>query len=169
MSEVRIVDGAFLDGLSGQAGAAERRRKNFNFHVADSESCNRLLNAVEPGSYVRPHRHLDPAKDETFVVLRGRFGFAVFDDAGGVVRACVLGASDVVNIPHGTYHTLVALVPGSVFFEAKAGPFVPLGEEELAPWAPAERSAAAEAYLARLEQLFGGRASATASAAARSR
>lgn len=157
MSAARIIDKSFLDALSAEARAAPRRRKNFNFHASESDACNRLLNAVEPSSYVRPHRHLDPAKDETFVVVRGRFGFLVFDQAGRVTLAKVLDAGAgccVVDVPHGTYHTLVALAGGSVFFEAKGGPFVPLREAELAPWAPAEYSEGAGAYLASLERLF---------------
>ena len=172
MSGVRIVDAAFLDELSGQARAAPRGRRNFNFHASESEACNRLLNAVEPGSYVRPHRHLDPGKDETFVVVRGRFGFAAFDEAGKVTHAAVLDAGSdrcVVNVPHGTYHTLSALEPGSVFFEAKGGPFAPLGEAEFAPWAPAENSAGAPAYLELLERLFRGEGAVTPSATARTR
>ncbi len=171
MSEVRIVDAAFLDSLTEQAREAARGRRNFNFHASAADSCNRLLNAVEPGSYIRPHRHLDPGKDETFVVLRGRFGFLAFDETGGITLAALLDARSerhVVNVPHGIYHTLVALTPGSVFFEAKAGPFVPLGEAELAPWAPAEKSEAATAYLASLERLFTDGDSVTRSAIARS-
>jgi cupin fold WbuC family metalloprotein len=34
-------------------------------------------------TYIPPHRHLDPNKDETFVVLRGLLGLVLFDDAGG--------------------------------------------------------------------------------------
>ena len=170
MSGVRIVDAAFLDALSEQARAADRGRRNFNFHASTAETCNRLLNAVEPGSYVRPHRHLDPGKDETFVVLRGCFGFAVFDETGKITLATLLDAVNdrrVVNVPHGIYHTLVALAPGSVFFEAKGGPFVPLGEAELAPWAPAEKNEAAAAYLASLERLFRDGSFVTPSAIAR--
>ena len=40
------------------------------FHEFD-EHVQRMLNAVEPGSYVRPHRHVNPVKPEAFVVLRG--------------------------------------------------------------------------------------------------
>lgn len=171
MSQVQIVDAAFFDALSEQARTADRGRRNFNFHASTSDSCNRLLNAVEPGSYIRPHRHLDPGKDETFVVLRGRFGFATFDDTGRITLAALLDARsdrNVVNVPHGIYHTLVALMPGSVFFEAKAGPFVPLGKAELAPWAPAEKSEPAAAYLASLERLFRDGDGVTRSAIARS-
>lgn len=172
MSDVRIVDEAFLDDLSGQARASPRGRRNFNFHADESESCNRLLNAVEPGSYVRPHRHLDSGKDETFVVVRGRFGFAAFDDAGRVTQAAIVAAGSdrcVVNVPHGIYHTLAALDPGSVFFEAKGGPFVPLGEAEYAPWAPAEKSEGAAAYLEMLESMFREPGGAMPSATARTR
>jgi hypothetical protein len=59
-----------------------------------------------------------------------------------------------VNIPHGMYHTLVALEPGSVFFEAKAGPYAPLTSQEKAPWAPAEGELSASTYLADLKRLF---------------
>ena len=59
-----------------------------------------------------------------------------------------------MNIPHGMYHTLVALEPGSVFFEAKAGPYVPLTSQEKAPWAPAEGEPRASSYLADLKRLF---------------
>ncbi len=57
-------------------------RKNYNFHRNEADVSNRLLNAIEPGSYVVLHRHLDATKDETFVVLRGRFGLVLFDESG---------------------------------------------------------------------------------------
>ncbi|HEX9024766.1 MAG TPA: WbuC family cupin fold metalloprotein, partial [Geobacteraceae bacterium] len=79
---MRIIDRKMLDQLSLEAGSTPRLRKNLNLHPSDDFCCHRLFNAVEPGSYVRPHRHLDPAKDETMVAVRGRLGVVVFDDAG---------------------------------------------------------------------------------------
>ena len=152
-----VIDNRLLDETSEAARTSPRRRKNHNFHVSEEQIVNRLLNAVEPGSYIQPHRHLDPNKDETFIVVRGRFGLVLFDEAGNVVHSAILAASaDAVgaNIPHGTYHTLVSLQPGSVFFEAKAGPYVPISDAERAPWAPGEGEPGAMEYLARLEQLF---------------
>lgn len=152
-----LIDNHLLDETSEAARTSPRRRKNHNFHVSEAEVSNRLLNAVEPGSYIQPHRHCDPNKDETVVVVRGRFGLVLFDETGDVVRTIVLAAgADVVgaNIPHGTYHTLVSLQPGSVFFEAKAGPYSPITDAERAPWAPPEGEPSAVEYLARLERLF---------------
>jgi cupin fold WbuC family metalloprotein len=152
-----LIDNHLLDETSKAARTSPRRRKNHNFHVSEAEGSNRLLNAVEPGSYIQPHCHSDPSKDETFLVVRGRFGLVLFDEAGNVVRTIVLVAGgDAVgaNIPHGTYHTLVSLQPGSVFFEAKAGPYAPISDAERAPWAPREGEPSAADYLARLERLF---------------
>ncbi len=154
---MRAIDAALLDELSREAAASPRLRKNRNFHPGDDYPAQRLLNAVEPGSYVAPHRHLDPAKDETMVALRGRLGVLLFDDDGGIVGQLVMepgGAVCGVDIPHGTWHTLVALAPGSVFVEAKAGPYRPLAEAERAPWAPAEGTPQAAARLAAYRAVF---------------
>jgi cupin fold WbuC family metalloprotein len=145
---VRLIDRALLDEVSREAASSPRRRKNRNLHPSDDFPAHRLLNAVEPGSYVMPHRHLAADKDETIVVLRGRFGLLLFDDGGKVVQKILLEAAGPVqgvDLPHGTWHTLVALETGSVFFEAKAGPYAPLCDVERAPWAPAEAETEAAA------------------------
>lgn len=140
MSVARVIDRSLLDAASEAARESPRGRRNMNFHEADDAQCHRLLNAIEPGSYVAPHRHLDPAKDESIIVLRGRLGCVFFADDGTIVETCVLEPGGVVgvDIPHGTFHTIFALEPGTVFFEAKAGPYLPLREAEFAPWAPRE-------------------------------
>jgi cupin fold WbuC family metalloprotein len=157
VSEPEFIDAGLLDRVSEGARSSPRLRKNHNFHPRESDICNRLLNAMEPGSYVVPHRHLDPDKDETFVVLRGRFGLVLFDEAGQVAHKAVLdcaGPAFGVTIPHGTFHSLVSLAPGALFFEAKAGPYAPLTADERAAWAPAEGDPAASGFLRRLEALF---------------
>jgi cupin fold WbuC family metalloprotein len=152
---ITLIDHALLDEVCAAAAASPRQRKNRNFHPADDHPAHRLLNAMQPDSYIPPHRHLDPDKDETFVVLRGLVGLLVFDDAGGVVQAVKVGAGATaigVDIPHGTWHTAVALEANTVFLEAKAGPYLPLTAMEKAPWAPAENSLQAAAYLASLKR-----------------
>ena len=67
-----LIDQALLDSVSSEASSSLRRRKNRNFHADDAAPAHRLLNAIEPGSYLMPHRHLDANKDETMVVVRGR-------------------------------------------------------------------------------------------------
>lgn len=157
MSELQIVDRELLDALSAAARSAPRLRKNHNLHQSDASACHRLLNAVEPGSYIRPHRHLDPEKDESFVLLRGSLGVVTFDAAGELTGSVLLQAGGdrvVADIRHGVYHTALALEGGTVFFEAKAGPYLPLAEEEKAGFAPEEGSPEVARYLERLAAHF---------------
>lgn len=147
---VRAIDREMLEALSTEARARPRLRCNLNFHGADAHPGHRLLNAIEPPSYIPPHRHLDPTKDETLLALRGRIGVLVFDEDGAVIAREVLqpeGPVQGVDIPSGVIHSLVALTPGSVVFEAKAGPFLPRAPGELAAFAPPEGDPAAAGYL----------------------
>lgn len=155
---MRVFERAFLDELSAQAQSALRRRMNFNLHPTLDDPCQRLLNAIEPGSYVRPHRHLLQPKPELFVAVRGRMALFHFDDRGQVLNLALLipgGESSVAEIESGAWHSLVALESGSVFLEVKPGPYRPVDQEDLAPWTPAEGTSEAVAYLAQLVALTG--------------
>lgn len=150
---MKIINQLRLDQLSCEALGSQRRRKNLNMHDDYADPCQRLFNAMEPGSYIRPHRHLDPSKPECFMAVRGRMALVVFDDEGAVEQAVVFGAgSDVlaIELPPGVWHTLVAFEQGSIFFETKPGPYIPLAGEDLAPWSPAEGTPDADEYLDRL-------------------
>jgi cupin fold WbuC family metalloprotein len=154
---MRIIDQILLDQITAEAMKNPRRRKNYNFHPSDDFCCQRLLNAMEPDSYIRPHRHLDPAKDESMVVVRGRMGVVTFDESGNIQCQTIIstaGNSIAVDIPHGQFHTVVSLDSGTVFFESKAGPYLPLTEEEKGGWAPADGTPEAVSYLALLKKLF---------------
>lgn len=152
---MHIIDASMLDSLSGEARDSVRRRKNLNFHRDYSELCQRMLNAVEPGSYIRPHRHLDPPKPETFVALRGRFVLLLFADDGSVRQVVPFAAEGPVfgaDVEPGAWHSVIALDAGSVFFETKPGPYEPLSDKDWAPWAPAEGDPGAADYLETLEK-----------------
>jgi len=108
---------------------------------------------------VRPHRHLTPPKAEAFVVLTGALGFIAFDDNGNFEREdCLVLDREretyAVDVVPGTWHAILALVPDTVVFECKPGPFSPMSDKDFATFAPAEGSAEAAAYLAALEKRF---------------
>jgi len=157
MKSVRIISQEILDMVTREAKTTPRLRKNLNFHQHDDSSCHRLLNAVEPDSYIPPHRHLGLEKDETIILLRGSLGVVFFDGGGNVLETAILSLGGVavgVNIPHGEFHTLVSLENGTVFFESKAGPYRALTAEERAPWAPGEGSDESGEYLAELRKIW---------------
>lgn len=125
-----VIDKELLDKVSEQAKVSPRLRMNYNFHQSLDEKCHRFLNAVEPGTQVEIHRH--PAKDETFVLLRGRVEVRTYNDNGSIIESVELCPSEGkygVNIPKGVWHNLVAIEPNSVFFECKEGPYSPHDQE----------------------------------------
>lgn len=126
--------------LVEQAKQSSRRRQNLNIHLDTAAAINRLLNAVEPDSYVRPHRH--PDKDETLLAVAGSFALLFFDNDARVTRREMLGGTGaaLIEYPANTWHSLIALESGSVFFEVKAGPYVAVASEDYLPGWPLENS-----------------------------
>ncbi len=154
---MKIINRQLLDDITAAAQENPRLRKNWNIHPHDDFPAHRLLNAMEPASYIRPHRHLDLLKDETFMIVRGRLGILLFDNDGAVIEKLLLDTSGEnmgADIPAGVFHTAVSLAAGTIFFEAKAGPYLPLSETEKAPWAPEDGSEGVAAYLRALAREF---------------
>lgn len=154
---MEVITTELLGRLSVEAALAPRLRKNHNIHPANESQCHRLLNAIEPSSYIRPHRHLDPEKGETFVLMNGRLGIITFTNSGEIAESVLLSRENgnlAVNIPSAVFHTAVSLEPGTVFFEAKAGPYLSLTEDEVAAWSPNDASDCALTYLEQLRGLF---------------
>jgi cupin fold WbuC family metalloprotein len=152
---MNTVDLSRLDRVSAAARASARLRMNDNLHEME-DVVHRLLNATEPGTYVQPHRHRTPAKVETVSVLRGRGAVLIFDDRGELVEKAILSPSGpqlVAEIPAGAWHSLVALAPGTVWFEVKLGPYAAPAPEDVASFAPAPGTPEAARYLAKMLQL----------------
>lgn len=146
------VDEQRLRALVLAARASPRLRMNDNLHEM-GDGIHRLLNATEPGTYVQPHRHLEPPKVETLSILRGRGALLLLDDEGGIRERCFLsprGPDFVAEVPAGAWHTLLALEPGTVWLEIKPGPYAPPGPAEIARFAPAPGDPEVSGYLARL-------------------
>lgn len=155
MSKFKIqpIDITLLNKVRHKAVHSPRLRMNHNFHEPE-DTVQRFLNAIEPGSYVRPHRHINPKKDEIFLVLTGKGAIVTFDNLGGVSAVYPLNPQKGywgVDIEGGVYHTIVSLAPGSVFYEIKSGPFDPEADKGFADWAPEEKTEAAKTYLNQLE------------------
>jgi cupin fold WbuC family metalloprotein len=82
---MKQIDGKLLDELTGKAKDSPRKRINFNLHDALSDPLQRLCNAIEPETYIRPHRHADPDTCEVFIMLRGSAVLLFFDDSARVI------------------------------------------------------------------------------------
>ncbi len=141
-----FLDPAALDRLVAQARSSPRRRQNLNLHRDLADPIQRFLNAGDPGSYVRPHRHA-AQRWELFAMLRGRIDVVAFADDGTVIerRPLIAERGGVVEIPGGRWHSFAFMAPGSVALELKPGPYDAATDKEFARWAPAEGDQGASA------------------------
>lgn len=149
---MKIVDAARVAELTGTAVHAPRRRTHFNLHDDLADPIQRVVIALEPGTYICPHRHADTVW-EMFAVLKGACALFTFDDAGTVTERVDLraGAALAGQVPPGAWHSIVALAPGTVVLEVKPGPYRAPTDKNFAAWAPREGEPGTEALLRWLE------------------
>ena len=154
---MKIFNSQYLNDLSCQAKESNRLRQHRNIHQSYQDPCQRLFNGIEPGSYIRPHKHASDPRDEMLVAIRGAMALVTFDEQGSVSGVLRFGSEKYgrdmavgAEVPADTWHTVIALEPGCILLEMKTGPFDPAQPKNLAPWAPEEGSAAAQEYLGRL-------------------
>lgn len=139
-----------LDALSQQAAQSPRRRANRNLHEMLDDPVQRLAIAMEPDTYVRPHRH--PQTWELLYPLRGRFVVLHFDQGGRVMARAVLGEDcATLETPAGLWHAVLSLDPGGVIFEVKRGPYAPVAPADYSWWSPAEGTPEMLAWYARAQ------------------
>jgi cupin fold WbuC family metalloprotein len=145
---------SLFDTIGEAASFSPRRRMNHNFHSGPADNPHRFLNVLLFGTYIRPHRHWDPPKSETFLVLEGGADVLIFNDEGATTARHCLGSDSAeggrlwgIDIAPGVWHTILARTERVVSFEVKPGPWNPASDKEFAPWAPAENDPSAAAYL----------------------
>ncbi len=151
------IDDVLLDNVSLLARSSERKRSMVRFHEF-ADPVQRMLNAIEPGTYVQPHRHANPDKPEVFVALRGRVLVVRFEDGGNPVEGVIVDAGGPVRgieVSPGAWHSFFALQAGTVLFEVTEGPYDAATNKEFAPWAPPEQDTdASRAYIAGIRAHF---------------
>ena len=158
---MKIFDSCCLSNLNIEAKNSPRRRQHLNIHLGYQDACQRLMNAIEPDSYIRPHRHLSGSRDELLVAIRGMMALVIFNDQGDLISVVRFGTEkygrDItvgVEINPNTWHSVVALEPGCILLEIKAGPYDPCQSKDLAAWSPEEGTVETKNYLIRLNQLI---------------
>ena len=144
MDIIEINDN-LLSALHLQAVASERKRMNYDLRTTAEDGSQRMLNALEVGTKVPIHRHLETS--ETTICLQGCLDVVFYDfrpneDAGGPlmgdsgaviadgmeanlferyrVRLCPREEMYGVQIPLGAWHSVEVYEPSTIF-EAKDG------------------------------------------------
>ena len=147
--EIIEINDNLLAALHLQATASERKRMNYDLRTTAEDNSQRMLNALEVGTKVPIHRHLETS--ETTVCLQGRMDVVFYDlrpneDCGGPfmgdcgtviaggmetnvferyrVRLCPSEGKYGVQIPLWAWHSLEVYEPSTIF-EAKDGAYKP--------------------------------------------
>ena len=145
--EIVNINDNLLAALHLQAAASERKRMHYDLRTTPEDSSQRMLNALEGGTKVSIHRHLDTT--ETMVCLQGCLDVVFYDlrpneDCGGPVmgdcgtviaegmetnlferyrvRLSPREGKYGVQIPLGAWHSVEVYEPSTIF-EAKDGAY----------------------------------------------
>ena len=122
---LQVVNQELLNGVIENAKASPRLRMNYNLHSDLNDKCQRLLNAMEPGTIMPIHHH---KVAEVYILLQGRIRVMTYDEKGNENSSVILDPKEGnfgVQIPENTWHSLEVFESGSVIFEVKEGPYIP--------------------------------------------
>lgn len=151
---VFFLEKSLIDQAIAASQASPRRRMMLPIQRSSSNPVQRLLNVMQPGSYVRPHHHPRPQAVELIQVLQGSVRLWIFDGVGNVTSVRTLraghAAEGLADLEPGVWHTFTALEENSIVLEVKGGPYDPALDKVFAPWAPEESDPSAAAYLSGL-------------------
>lgn len=128
-----VITQAILDQLTEQAKASPRLRMNLDLRNSENDGSQRMLNAIEPGSPERIHRHQHTS--ETVVCLRGKVVEEFYDELERICTDSIVltpnGPNVAINIPAGQWHSIRAVESGSVVLSCKDGRYEPLSDADI--------------------------------------
>ncbi|MBC3765089.1 WbuC family cupin fold metalloprotein [Neptunicella marina] len=158
---IKRFDNQLFNQLAQDAQNSPRQRANANVHQDLNDNIQRLFISMTPQSYVRPHRHSNPAKWEFFLMVSGKVSFLLFDDDGVLLERIELDADSTNNnkgleLPAHCWHSIIAQSENATFLEVKQGPYQPLAAQDFASWAPAEGDQEVTEFMQQLNQLSAG-------------
>jgi len=131
-STATLIDNKLLDEITEQAKKSPRLRMNLNLHDSYESNAQKMINSLEPGTVIPVHRHRNFS--ETYIVLRGAIKVFFYDNNKILTDSYLLDPCDGyygLEIPAGVFHSLEVIAHGTAIFEAKDGPYVPIGADDI--------------------------------------
>ena len=125
----------FLNQLFEQVKVNPRLRQGFDLRTSPTDSSQRMLNALLPGTVVPIHRHEDTT--ETVICLCGKLDEVIYEEVDSQlpsltgsrfreierIHLCPAQAQFGCQVPKRAWHTVEVIEP-SVIFEAKDGKYM---------------------------------------------
>jgi cupin fold WbuC family metalloprotein len=138
---MKILDRQKVEELVLAAEESPRKRVHFCFHDSNESDIHKLYIASQPGSYIRPHRHVGDGRWEMLTIIQGAGILFIFDGDGNILSKTVLSlAGDVysVELNENVWHAFVTTARDTIFQEVKAGPYIKPSPNDFAAWSPQE-------------------------------
>lgn len=164
-TEVSPLTLTMVSNLLALSRESPRKRMIQKIHKGDDAGVHKMFNAMQPGTYIPPHRHMNPPKTETLLVVSGAMLLVIFDETGAVKEHVLLQPGTEtfgIDIMPQIYHTFIALKPDTLILEIKDGPYSRADDKDFPEWAPKEGSPEAEPYLLELIKELAEKANAAA-------
>ena len=143
--KIQLINNPLLEELHREAQDNVRLRQHFDLRTTTQDSSQRMINALEVGTKIPIHRHLDTS--ETVVCIEGCFDEVFYEeiqnmDVGGPVhngeialdesvlkevarvRICPREGVFGLQVPKMAWHTIDVHEPSAIF-EAKDGAYIP--------------------------------------------
>ena len=138
------------------AAASARQRIILPLHRSQDALVQRMLNFLQPATFISPHLHPLPHASETIHVLQGAIGFILFNAEGDVLQTWHLtaGPLGMIDIEPNVWHGFVALEPDTVVLEIKRGPYSGPEDKVFPSWAPSEGAPGTADAMAAWRALF---------------
>ena len=125
----------FLNQLLEQAKVNPRLRQNLDLRTSSSDTSQRMLNALLPGTVVPIHRHENTT--ETVICLCGKLDEVIYEEMDSQlspltgsrfreierIHLCPAQSQYGCQVPKGAWHT-VEVIESSVIFESKDGKYM---------------------------------------------
>ncbi|MGF1669161.1 MAG: WbuC family cupin fold metalloprotein [Balneolaceae bacterium] len=151
------INGKVIDEGIKASRASHRKRIILPIHRKQEAPVQRMLNFLQPGTYIRPHKHPMNGAIESLILLQGKILFFIFKEDGQIDYMTTLSAnpvSSVIDIEPDIWHTFLVMEADTVLFECKRGPYDVNTDKEFAAWAPEEGTVEANGWLRNLKKRF---------------
>lgn len=139
------------DGLNASR-ESERLRIILPIHREQDARVQRMINFLQPGTYIRPHKHPLEHAIESLVLVQGSIRFYTFDEDGNVLTKNKIQSKPlpgVVDIEPKVWHSFIVLEANTILFECKKGPYDAKTDKVFAEWSPDEGSKDVEEWMNR--------------------
>lgn len=148
----RLTDEWIEKGLEESRKSA-RKRMILPLHRTQDAIVQRIVNFLQPGTYIRPHKHPRNFASESVYIERGAISLLIYNNDGTIQEKHWMHFNQpgkLIDIEPNVWHSMIVWYPDTVLFEFKRGPYDVNEDKYFAPWSPEEGSDEVESYLENL-------------------